>query len=341
VKLGWRGALGIALSAACLWWALHNVTWRQFADGVAHANPWLLLASSAAATGIFPLRARRWRTILDPVAPNLPFGPLWRSTAIGMMGNNVLPARAGEVARAFALSREVPAVNFSTAFASLAVDRLFDAVALFGLMFAAMLDPAFPRGATIGDKSIGAYALGGLSLLAGLLVVLYLLALFPGRVIALYEAFARRVAPGIEAKGRAVLTSFASGLSVLRSPGRFAAVLWWALLHWLLNGFAFWLAFRAVHLEASFAAALFVQGVIAVGVAAPSTPGFVGVWELTATIGLAVYGIPASSALIWAICFHTVSYIPITLIGLAYFSRLGLKFDEVANAGAPDAAASP
>ena len=275
---------------------------------------------------------------MDPVAPNLPFGPLWRSTAIGMMGNNVLPARADEVARAFALSREVPAVNFSVAFASLAVDRLFDAVVLFGLMFAAMLDPGFPRSAHIGDQSIGAYAVGGLSLVVGLIVVLYLLALFPARVIALYEAFARRVAPGIEARGRDILTSFANGLSVLKSPGRFAAVLWWAVLHWLLNAFAFWLAFRAVHLGASFGAALFVQGVIAVGVATPSTPGFVGVWETAAAIGLAVYGVSASNAIIWAICFHTVSYIPITLIGLVYFSRLGLKFDQVATAGASDPA---
>ena len=66
---------------------------------------------------------------------------MWRPTAIGMMINNVVPARAGELARAFALSRSTSAVPFPAAFASLAVDRLFDAVVVllltFGLGFAA------------------------------------------------------------------------------------------------------------------------------------------------------------------------------------------------------------
>src|SRR5437879_195086 len=127
MKFGWRGALGIVISVAALFYAFRNVQWTDAINHARNANYWLLLLGAAAATAMFPLRARRWRTILDPVAPRLPFGPLWRSTAIGMMVNNVLPARAGEPARAFALSRARPEVAFSTAFASPAVARVFDA----------------------------------------------------------------------------------------------------------------------------------------------------------------------------------------------------------------------
>src|SRR5919109_5369604 len=105
MKLGWRGALGVTLSAVALWWTLHDVDFSSVMMHVRRADPLLLALSTAAATGIFPLRARRWRPILHSVAPNLSFGPLWRSTAIGMMGSNGVPARARELPRAYAPAR--------------------------------------------------------------------------------------------------------------------------------------------------------------------------------------------------------------------------------------------
>src|SRR5919204_1938458 len=170
MRFGWRGALGMVLSVALLWWAFHDIEWARVSLEIRRANLWLLLLSAIAATGIFPLRARRWRTILDPVEPNLPFGPLWRATAIGMMVSNIVPARAGELARAYALSREVPRVPFSTAFASLAVDRVFDALLVLLLMFGAMVLPSFPAG---GSASVTRYAVGGVVFVAVVLVGLY------------------------------------------------------------------------------------------------------------------------------------------------------------------------
>src|SRR5512140_3359889 len=106
MKFEWRGALGIVISVAALFYAFRRVELSDALDHARHANYWLLFLGAAAATGMFSLRARRWRTILDPIAPKLPFGPLWRATAIGMMANNVLPARAGELVRVFVLQRE-------------------------------------------------------------------------------------------------------------------------------------------------------------------------------------------------------------------------------------------
>src|SRR6185436_5705078 len=119
------------------------------------------------------LRARRWRPILDPIAPGLPFDTLWRPTAIGMMLNNVAPARAGEIARAFLLSRATDKVSFPAAFASLAVDRLLDAVVVFLLMFGAMLDPAFPPDAHVFGRSMSSLAMGGLLFIGIVLVAMY------------------------------------------------------------------------------------------------------------------------------------------------------------------------
>jgi uncharacterized protein (TIRG00374 family) len=334
MKFGWRGALGIALSAAALWWTLRGIDFASVMRHIGDANPLLLALSTAAATGIFPLRARRWRPILHSVAPDLPFGPLWRATAIGMMVSNVVPARAGELARAYALARETRRVPFTAAFASVAVDRGFDATIVLLLMFAAMLDPRFSGGAVVAGQPASRVVVGGAVFAGSVLAVLYVMARFPELVVRAYLAVARRVWPRLEQRGGELLRTFMSGLGVLRRPALFAEVLWWTLLHWLLNAFAFWLGFLAVGIDAPFSAALFLQGLIAIGVALPSAPGFFGIFELFAKAGLTIYGVPDDLAVAWAIAFHFLSFIPITLIGAWYFVRLGLHMREI-GAAAP------
>lgn len=337
MKFGWRGALGIVLSAAFLVFAFKGIHWSVVAEHVRDADVALLALSAIVATLIFPLRAIRWRPILHSVRPGIPFGKLWSATAIGMMINNVVPARAGEPARAYALSRSVDGVPFPAAFASLAVDRLFDTVVVLGLMLVAMLDPAFPKGVMLGGRPVSHYAVLFLALIVVALMMMYVLILFPGRVVVVYQRIARRIAPRFEARGGDVLLAIANGLSVLKSPSRFAVVFAWTLLHWLTNAFAFWLAFRAVGIQAPFSAALFLQGIISIGVAIPQAPGFFGVFETFGRIGLGVYGVPADQAVTWAIGFHVLSYIPITLIGAYYFVRAGLSMGQI---GAGQRAAS-
>jgi uncharacterized protein (TIRG00374 family) len=332
MKLGLRGALGIVLSAGFLYLAFRNVPLDTVLRNLRSSDPLLLLLSTIAATAIFPLRARRWRPILDPIAPGLPFMTLWRPTAIGMMLNNVTPARAGEIARAFLLSRATPKVPFPAAFASLVVDRLLDAAVVFLLMFGAMLDPAFPKGAMVFGRSMSSIAFGGMLLIGFVLLAMYAMVLFPAHVLTLYELVVRKIAPKFEARGRTALESLVHGLSVLRTPSRFVAVLSWTLVHWLVNALAFWLAFKAVHIEAPYSAALFLQGLIAIGVAAPQAPGFFGVFEFFGKEGLGLYGVAPDAAATWAISFHFLSYVPITVIGAWYFLRTGMSLGELNTA---------
>ncbi|HEX5436007.1 MAG TPA: lysylphosphatidylglycerol synthase transmembrane domain-containing protein [Gemmatimonadaceae bacterium] len=329
MKGRWRSALGIALSVALLVWALHDVDLAQVWTNVRHSNGWFFLGATIAGTLIVVLRAIRWRYILAPIARDLPFGQLWRATAIGVMVTNVIPLRAGELARAYALARETPRVSFSAAFASIAVDRVFDTFVVLLLAFAAVLSPNFPRGSFLLGKSMSSVIGMGALLVAVALFVLYLIVFFPGRLIRIYEAFARRVVPRLEERGRQALLAFAAGLGVLRSPRHFAIVFLWTLAHWLLDAFAFWLGFKAVGIAAPFSAALILQLFIAISVALPSSPGFWGAFEALSVAGLAIYGVPPTLALSWALGYHILTFIPITLIGAYYFVHLGLHFREI------------
>jgi glycosyltransferase 2 family protein len=329
VRKQWRSLLGAVVGVGFLAWALHGISFDLVWLHIRHANPWYLLGSCVAGTLIFPLRAPRWRIILSPVAEKLPLGMLWRAIAIGMMGNNVLPARAGELARAFALSRETKRVPFSAAFASLAVDRIFDATCVLLLMALATLDPSLPKGETFGGYSIAKVIGGGAALALIAILGLYLIVFFTEHAILVWEWMARKVAPPFEERGRTTLLAFASGLAVLRDPVRFLSAMAWAIAMWLMNALAFWLCFKAVGIEVSYSAALMLQGLIAIGVAVPALPGFFGVFEKFAQLGLGIYGIDRTLATSWAISYHILTFLPITIIGIYYFVTLGLKLSDM------------
>jgi hypothetical protein len=337
MKFGWRGVLGIAISVAFLYFAFRNLDLSRAVAMAQDANYWLLILSAAVATCMFPLRARRWRTILDPVAPRLPFGPLWRATAIGVMVTNVIPLRAGELARPLALTRQIPSVSFSTALASVAVDRVFDGIVVMVLLAIGVVVAHFPPDTTIQGHSLvhaAGFVVGGA---LALLVAFYVLVFFPKTLIRAFELVARRVSPTVERRGAEMIARFSEGLSVLKTPGHFIAVFGWTLAHWLVQPLAFWLAFRAVHVDVSLAATLIVQGIIVILVALPSLPGFFGSFEVGAAIGLSLYGVSQSEATTWALLFHVASYIPITLIGAYYALQLGFSIGDL-RGPSPDAA---
>ncbi len=336
MKMGWQGALGIGISALLLWYALKGIDFGQVVTALRGSDLLLWALATVASQLIFPLRARRWRTILDPVSHHLPLGVLWRATAIGMMVNNVVPARAGELARVFVLVRERKDVPWSAALASLMVDRVFDALCVVILLVVAILAPDFPADLTLAGTSVRTTAAvmgGGVT---ALLVGMFAVATWPHAMESIAVRVTGAVLPKFKHTVGALVHSAATGLTVIREPSRFAATFAWAMAHWFMNALAFWLGFRAVGITAPFTAALFVQGIIVIGVSVPSSPGFVGVFEAMAKLALPVYGVSEAQAVTWAIGFHVLSFIPITVIGAWYFLRMGVHLGDVEAAKASD-----
>jgi uncharacterized membrane protein YbhN (UPF0104 family) len=87
--------------------------------------------------------------------------------------------------------------------------------------------------------------------------------------------------------------------------------------------------FKALGISVPFSAALFLNGLIMFAVALPSTPGYFGPFEAAAVAGLAVYGVDRNLAIAWSLTFHVLTLIPITVIGLYYVARSGLRLGEL------------
>jgi uncharacterized protein (TIRG00374 family) len=326
-----RALIGFVVSALFIWVLVRygGIDWSDSWKHIRSANIPLLVLSAFTATLIFAIRVPRWRIILPPQADRrLPFKSLFESIIIGQMMTNVVPGRAGELARPYVLSRK-EAVPFSTGVASVVVDRVFDGIVVLLLLVVAMLDPTFPKGATLNGKSVASFAmLGTIGLIVGL-VGLFVLVLFPAAFIKAARGIARLIIPKLEEPAAGFLERFAAGLAILRNPRRFLLAFMWTLIHWLVCAASYWIAFRAIGFEAPFMAAVFTQTLIVLAVAIPQAPGFIGTFEVVAILGLSVYGVPREIASAWAIAYHVASYIPVTVLGLFYSIRMGLHIGDI------------
>lgn len=309
--------------------------------GLSRVDPWLLAASAGLGTLTFPLRLVRWRLMLRG-ADDRPFGwaPLWHAVAIGFMANNLLPARAGEVARAWVARRETDA-RFTTALSSIAVERIFDGLVMLALMALAIAAPSFPARTMLGDVSLAHVAAWSAVVFAGALVVAFFVVLRPEPWLRAFERAVNALLPArFAAKLDGVAEGLVAGLGVLKRPGRFLGVVWWSLVLWLVNALSFAVCFRAFGLPVPAAGALLIQGIIGFGVALPAAPGFFGVFEWAAQYTLKIYGIGASLGLAYAFAYHLSGFVPITLLGLYSLTRIHLRLGDLRAAGSDAPAAA-
>jgi len=326
----WAWPLGLIVTAAFLAWAVHGVDLGEVAAGARRAKLWLVALAGIVATLTFPIRTLRWRVLLRDVHEKpFPVAPLWDATAIGFMANNLLPARAGEFARAWVASRRLP-VRFSTALASIGVERVFDGLMMLALMAVAIAAPSFPSHAMVRGTSLSRIATIAAAGFGALLLLALVVALRPAPWLAMLDRVSGAVLPSrFATKLRSAAEGLVAGLAVLKSPTRFVAVVLWSLVLWLVNAAAFALCFHAFSLAVPAEGALLLQGLIGFGVAIPSAPGYWGVFEGATRLTLQFYGIAAEAALAYAVVFHVAGFIPITLLGLRSLSRAHLRLGDL------------
>lgn len=325
--LDWKAVLGILLSAALLWFAFRDVHLAEVWDRVRRSDMVLLALAGGLATLPFPLRAMRWRPLLRPANPGSRFRPRFAATCIGFMANNLLPARVGEFARAFALSRLEP-VRVSASFGSLVVERMFDGIVVVLLLLGSLAWPGFP--AVSGRDFSGLALLVGVLFLGAFAVALAMVA-HPEQSVRWFEGTVARVLPG--AVRRPVvdaLDAFLEGIAAVRDWRLVLQVFLWTVAMWLVAGLSVWVGMLAFDIRLPFVSAVFLQSIIALAVSLPSAPGFFGVFEAAARVGLVdIWGVATGPAVAFAIGYHLAGFIPVTAMGLYYLWRLGLSWQDV------------
>jgi uncharacterized protein (TIRG00374 family) len=312
-----------------IWWTLHDVRLAEVWDNLRGVRLVQLASAVGLATLTFPLRTIRWQYLLRLEGATLPFVPLWHATAIGFMATNLLPWRAGEFARAFA-ARQLTGSRFTTAFASIAVERVLDGITLVALLAIAIWFGGFGVGTSVGTVTLGEVAQAAAAMFGLLLVVSVVMVHWPKPTLAVTRAISRRLLPAkwSEALVRAA-EGLLSGLDALRSPRRFAAVIVWSLAIWLTGAASFWFALLAFSVDVPWSAPVLLQSLLAFGIAVQLSPGFFGQWEAVSRLTLSLYGVNVGQAVSFAIGFHLAGFFPITALGMWSLSRAHLHLVDL------------
>jgi uncharacterized protein (TIRG00374 family) len=246
--------------------------------------------------------------------------PTWLDSFLAMnqgyLLNNVLPLRLGELGRAFLLGRKIGLSTFHV-LSTVLLERAYD------LAFAAMmLIGSLPF--VIGDKVPWAKpaAYWTLSLVAVGLLSLHLMARFriplrdwADRVFGRIAFLQKHILPQMDA--------FLDGLEALTSIGRFAQVTFWMSMVWFFGTINYYVLLLGFVPHAPLYGSIFNMGAASLGIAIPSAPAAVGVFEGAMVAALSVIGISSGTAVAYALTLHILHIIYSGIIGLIGFAREG------------------
>jgi uncharacterized protein (TIRG00374 family) len=318
VRKRWQVLIGILVSAGFIALALRGLELARVAQYLGEANYLWLIPGIVIYFGAVWARTWRWHYLLRPVKV-IPLRRLFPLVCIGYFGNNVYPARIGEVLRAFGL-RGTEGVPVSTSLATIIVERVFDGLVMLLFVFFALPFVGVEHIPTIYRTTIIGFSI---LFLAALLIFLWL-ALDPRRATAVYTFFADRLIPQrLRPRLDSLYYRFLDGLSFLRSGKDVLMVFVTSVVIWLTETVKYWFVMHAFSFSVSFIGLMLMNGVVNLATTLPSAPGYIGTFEVGARV-LEALGVDYGLAFGYTIVLHAALWFPITVVGAFYAWRLGL-----------------
>ncbi len=322
----WHIALGILISAIFLYLAFRKIEFDQLWQYLRSAKwGWVLLGLVFYFLGVW-VRTWRWQVLLNPLK-RIPQRELFPVVCIGYMGNNIFPARAGELLRSVVLKRryEIP---ISASLASIIVERIIDGVVMLGFIFFNLteLNKLTDSSGFVG--SIRALALWGSIAFIGALLFFLIAAKFPDKT----AAFIRRAAKIVPEKWREKILDiglrFITGIEALNSWKSLTMVLATSVVIWLLETSVYYVVMRAFPMQVSFFGLMLMNGILNLSTTLPSAPGYIGTFDAPGIALLSAYGVDKTLAAGYTLVLHAALWLPVTLLGAYYFAGEGLNWTK-------------
>lgn len=328
--------VGVLISVLFIWLALRGLQLEQFWGAVRSANYWWLLPGIAVYFVAVWARAWRWHYLLRPIKA-IPTSRMFPITAIGYMGNNIYPARAGEVLRAIVLKRRQN-VSVSASLATIIVERIFDGVVMLAFVFGNLPELARLTSSSGFAGNIQQLALIGTGVFVLALLVFLLAAMFPAIGIRVGTWPIERILPErMQAKAAQLMHKFLDGLAALRSPIGILMVFVTSVVIWLLETGKYWFVMQAFGFHVSFFALMLMNGIVNLATTIPSAPGYIGTFDAPGIAVLVAYGVNQATAAGYTLVLHVALWLPITLLGAYFLAREGIHWNNSLRAEAEGA----
>ena len=301
--------VGIPVSILFLWLAFRDTSLDEVWSLARSADPRRLSLAVAVMALLYVAQAARWRSI---AAVERPGRLRFLEMVLGAIAcNNVLPGRLGELFRARWLAVAAPMPS-GRALGTVGLDRGSDVLALFAFLLVSI--PFVTSAAWVPRVAVG----------AALLVAVLLLLLLAARAYSRRRHRERRERGRLRRIARDVVDTLAEPLG----RRRIARALGLGIAGWGAFAVVVWLVARSVGIELEPLECLFVTAVVNLGVAIPSSPGFVGTYQWLAVSALGVFDVARDEALAFSLLLHSAWYVPTTIVGgllVVFRLRLGAR----------------
>jgi uncharacterized protein (TIRG00374 family) len=316
-----KRVFGYLVASACLIWVFHDVHVQELRQHMARISwPWVALGIIFDTLG-YLCTGLRWHLLLRPVGPIR----VWRTTQAiyaGLFLNEILPLRVGEMARAFLVSRWIPA-ELVRVIPSMALERLSEGICLAGGIGITAIFVPLPRNLVQSADILG-------------IVVLAATGIFVFFAIRGRKAKKEgRVSMGLRGK---LLQSIASIFRRLgsgfqdigMSPALFGAFLCTIGLL-TCQAFSFWFIMRAYGIRLSFWVGAAVLLIVMFGTALPNAPANIGSYQFFCVLGLTIFGVDKTQAAGFSIVVFVLLTLPLLVIGFFALAQSGMTLSSLIN----------
>ncbi|MHB9031589.1 MAG: lysylphosphatidylglycerol synthase transmembrane domain-containing protein [Anaerolineae bacterium] len=324
IKLRWRLLVGIGISLLSLYLVLRNTNWPELWRVFSTANYWWLFPALLVLLSTSYTRARRWKLLVAPTE-SIRISRLFHIVNIGYLFNNTLPAKLGELVRAYLVGRTIQG-GFARALSTLIVERLLDVLCVVVLLVILLPFMALPAWAARAGIIFGIAAAGGIALLV-------VLAYYGERGLDWLWRYLGKLPLVGKPRVRGWLSSLIAGLHPLTQLRLLPGIAFWSAALWFgyaLMNYILLAAFRMTG-QVSFTVSAFVLVATGFGMMVPSSPGAMGVFEAAVVLALGLYSIDSSQAFAYGFGLHMFTNLGLIVLGLIGLRSESLTFRQVSS----------
>jgi uncharacterized protein (TIRG00374 family) len=301
---------GIILSILLIYLSLRGIDFQKVADGFRQVRVDCILLFLLIVLCVQFLRSFRWGLMLRPLG-QVDQISLFSVTSVGFLAIISLPARLGELARPYLITKK-SLIKMTAALGTVLVERLCDSIAIlaiFGviLFFIPSLPPWLVRSALL-------VSLLTLIFLTGMMIMLMKRDAAMKALAPLINRLPERFAGKIDG----LLHQLIDGFKIFSEFRLLLQVILLSVVIWLINAAAIYTLFHAFAFTLPFTAATVMMIILLIGIAIPTAPGFIGNWHYACILGLTLFDISKSEALTFAIIYHFLSIGIVIALGIIF-----------------------
>lgn len=255
------------------------------------------------------LRSYRWGVMLQPLE-KMDQLSLFSVTSVGFLAIGAIPARIGELARPYLISKR-SSIKMSSALGTVLVERILDGLTVLVIAITVLLLNDLPSWMLKSTILFSIFILLMFFCMAGLIwrrdttlmIINKFLHILPGKLANKLDG---------------LISSFADGFQVITDIKSLFYLFFLSAFIWLVDVLAIYMLFLAFGFDLPVMASFVLMIILIVGIAIPTGPGYIGNWHLACVLGLSFFGLPEAEVLSFAVVYHFLSMVIVVVLGVAF-----------------------